>query len=386
MSKRPRVLFVLPSMDRNGAVDFIVDLAGAMASEQCEVEILFLNGAMRDTRLPKGPLVLTTALREESSLLRKIVPVRRIRDLLRSPILIGQLIRSIRRSDVVVLTWEMGFTLLLPSVASFIVRKPTVAIVQNNIQRSIVDYSHAIWKHILRWAYARARAVVCVTHDLKAVVEKVGVSEKKLFAIPNAVNVERVKALATQPAPSTLPTDSLPFIIGVGRLASQKGFDFLILAHAEVRKRGISHRLILVGDGCDKNALIELAVRHNVSDSVLFLGHLDNPYPAVIRSSACCLSSRFEGRPLVLSETALLGVPMIAANCLTGPREILADGEYGDLVKTESVDALSAAIERHLRDPQRLILKAKESAKNTDRVSIHACAKSYVTLIRKCLN
>ena len=77
---------------------------------------------------------------------------------------------------------------------------------------------------------------------------------------------------------------------------------------------------------------------------------------------------------------------MIAANCLTGPREILADGEYGDLVKTESVDALSAAIERHLRDPQRLILKAKESAKNTDRVSIHACAKSYVTLIRKCLN
>ena len=78
-------------------------------------------------------------------------------------------------------------------------------------------------------------------------------------------------------------------------------------------------------------------------------------------------------------------MPIIAADCLTGPREILADGLYGDLVEPESVEALTTAIEQHFRDPQRLIDKSQAAKEDSDRFSIQVCAKSYVSLIRQLL-
>ena len=385
MSSPIRVLFVLPSMGRTGAVDFIVDLAGAMASRECTVEILVLNGAERDTRRPKELVTVTTALRDESPYLRRAVPARRFRRAIRLPFLLNNLVRSVLRSDVVILTWEMGSALVLPGRVAYILRKPTVAIVQNNVQRSIADYGDATGQMVLRHVYARARAVVCVTDDLLVVVEEVGVRKSKLVAIPNAVDIERVRVLAKHRSPSALAPDDVPTVVGVGRLAPQKGFDLLIRAHAELMMRGVCHRLILIGNGPDKSDLMALAAEQGVGDSVLFPGYLANPYPAMVRSSVCCFPSRYEGRPLALAEAALLGVPMIAANCPTGPREILADGLYGELVETESVDALSAAIEKHLRDPQRLILKAKASEKESNRFSIQTCAQKYVALIHQIL-
>ena len=79
-------------------------------------------------------------------------------------------------------------------------------------------------------------------------------------------------------------------------------------------------------------------------------------------------------------------VPTIATDCPTGAREVLGDGLYGDLVKTESVEALSTAIERHLRDPQRLLLKAQASASESARFSIQNCAQSYTKLISQVLD
>jgi glycosyltransferase involved in cell wall biosynthesis len=151
-------------------------------------------------------------------------------------------------------------------------------------------------------------------------------------------------------------------------------------------KRGIKHRLVLIGYGPDKDKLAALAADLRVDDSTLFLGYQENPYSTMLRSSVYCLSSRFEGRPLTLAEAALLGVPMIATDCPTGPREILADGRYGDLVEPESVEALALAIEQHFRDPQRLNDKAQAAKRDSDQFSIHVCAKRYVSLIKQSLD
>jgi len=380
-----RALFVLPSFDRNGAVEFIVDLADAMACQSCEVEILVLSGATASARGPREPVTLSfangyTSARNTRSGFR--LQTQRAFHILS---MFKDMMRSVLRADIVILTWEYGRALLLPSIAAFILRKPTIAIVQNNVQRSIADYSSVGWQRVLRWAYARARAVVCISHDQIAMLHQIGVLESNLVTIPNGVDVERIRTLAKHPPPSILTVDDVPFVVGMGRLSSQKGFDILIRAHAEVLRRGIKHRLVLIGYGPDKDKLTALAAELDVGDSILFLGYQTNPYPAVLRSSVYCLSSRFEGRPLVLAEAALLGVPIIAADCPTGPREILADGLYGDLVEPESVEALTTAIEQHFRDPQRLIDKSQAAKKDSDQFSIQVCAKSYVSLIHQLL-
>ncbi|MGI9260603.1 MAG: glycosyltransferase, partial [Woeseiaceae bacterium] len=289
------------------------------------------------------------------------------------------------RADVVVLTWEYGRALLMPGIAAFILRKPTIAIVQNNVQRSIADYSSAGWRRVLRWAYRRADTVVCISDDQAPILREFGVSEDKLVTIPNGVNVERIRSLANAPPQVDLAVENSPFVVGMGRLSPQKGFDYLIRSHAEVLGRGTEHRLVLMGTGPDKGELQTLAADLAVSDSVIFLGYQKNPYSILLQASVYCLSSRFEGRPLVLAEAALLGVPMIATDCPTGPRELLADGQYGDLVEPESVDALANALQQHFRSPQRLIEKSQAAKADSDRFSIRRCAESYESLIRELL-
>ena len=386
MSCHFRALFVLPSLStRSGAVDFIVDLADAMACQSCEVEILALGGATVPARGPKEPVTVSIANGNTSTRNAKSRFRRQTQRAYHNLSKCKDVMRSVLRADIVILTWEYGLALLLPSIAAFILRKPTIAIVQNNVQRSIADYSSVGWQRVLRWAYARARAVVCISHDQIAMLHQIGVLESNLVTIPNGVDIERIRTLAKHPPPSVLIVDDVPFVVSMGRLSSQKGFDNLIRAHAEVLRRGIKHRLVLIGHGPEKGKLIALAAELDVDDSMLFLGYQTNPFPTLLRSSVYCLSSRFEGRPLVLYEAALLGVPIIAADCPTGPREILADGLYGDLVEPESVEALTTAIEQHFRDPQRLIDKSQAAKENSDQFSIQVCAKSYVSLIRQHL-
>ena len=374
MSVRHKILFVLPSFGRSGAVDFIVDLASEMAERDCEAELLVLTRSGRLNReLPKH-VTLTFAIGEVEGASHRA-------GLLKTPRRLLGLARAVRRSDLVMLTWEMGRALLWPSVLAWLMRKPTIAIVQNNVEKALADYRQHRWHGIVRWAYARALAVVCVSHDLVDEVAKVGIERDKLVAIPNAVNVDRIRSMASDRPPEAFDEDSSPTVVGVGRLSNQKGFDLLIRAHASVRRRGIRHRLMLIGHGPDKAALQALAQALDVADSVVFTGFLENPYPAIANAAACCLSSRYEGRSLVLSESALLGVPIIATDCPTGPREVLADGRYGELVEAESVPALSRALARHLKYPERLTAKAQLASLDASRYSIQTCASRYVSLI-----
>lgn len=369
-----RVLFIIPAFWRNGAVEFIVDLADELALLRMKIEIFTFNKAKAHSRLPQQPIKTSVALETSQFRRHQLLYV------------LIKLIWPAASSDIIVLTWENGPFIWIPSLVAYVLRKPTVAIVQNNIQRSLVDYAQcdekSFGRRALRWSYAQARAVVCVSEALIASVEQ-EVGRQNVTAIPNGIDVERIRKLGKFPPPSMLMADDQPIVLGLGRLAPQKGFDLLIRAHAAVLKRGIQHRLVLVGEGPEAQALLQLSAELGIAESVIFLGYLPEPYSALACASLFCLSSRYEGFPLVLMETAVLGVPVVAADCLTGPREILADGLYGDLVEPESVGALSSAIERHFRDPARLRGKAQASASQADRFSMRTCAQKYSRLLRQ---
>ena len=69
--------------------------------------------------------------------------------------------------------------------------------------------------------------------------------------------------------------------------------------------------------------------------------------------------SRWEGFGQTLAEALVVGTPVVAADCVSGPRLLLDDGARGDLVPVDDVAALADAIERHLRDPAVLRDKAE---------------------------
>ena len=91
-----------------------------------------------------------------------------------------------------------------------------------------------------------------------------------------------------------------------------------------------------------------LVRRLGIEDDVDLPGATSNPYAYMARSTAFVLSSRWEGLPTVLIEALSCGAPVIATDCPSGPRDILAGGRYGTLVPVGDVGALEHAIDAAL--------------------------------------
>jgi glycosyltransferase involved in cell wall biosynthesis len=134
-----------------------------------------------------------------------------------------------------------------------------------------------------------------------------------------------------------------PVILAVGRLATEKGFDVLIRAFARVREQRLA-KLMILGEGDQRPYLEALSRELGVEGDVCLAGYAENPYAYMSRAQMFVLASHYEGFGLVLVEALALKLPIISTDCESGPREILQDGLYGDLVPVGSVDSLAGAI------------------------------------------
>jgi len=94
-----------------------------------------------------------------------------------------------------------------------------------------------------------------------------------------------------------------------------------------------------------------LAEELDVRDRVHFLGEKENPFPEMSRADLFVLPSRSEGFPNVLLEAMALGRPVLAADCETGPDEVI-DGENGRLFPVEDHRALARHIQELAADEQ----------------------------------
>ncbi len=88
-------------------------------------------------------------------------------------------------------------------------------------------------------------------------------------------------------------------------------------------------RLIILGDGPERERLEALVHELGLQKPVQLLGFQENSYPFFLRSAVFVLSSRWEGMPTVLIEALALGIPVVSTRCPSGPEEILS-GEWGE--------------------------------------------------------
>lgn len=135
-----------------------------------------------------------------------------------------------------------------------------------------------------------------------------------------------------------------PLFVTAGRLVAQKDHETLLRALA-IHRRRIASRLIILGSGPLREALGKLAHDLGISDAVDFLGFQSNALPYFRRADAFVLSSRCEGFGNVLVEAMGCGTPVISSRCAHGPAEILAQGNFGLLVKPLDPAALAAAMD-----------------------------------------
>ncbi len=266
-----------------------------------------------------------------------------------------RLVQLARRASVVFVASEIGTSLLLGFAAARLTRRPFALLVQNRLSSSVDQWVQPALRGPTRWVHAHADLVMCVSEGLVAEVVANGLPADRAVVVGMGVDVDELLAAAQRPSPVAVEA---PYLVAVGRLGAQKGFDVLIRAHAAIRGQAPDHRLVIVGEGPDHDELVRSAHELGVADTVLFTGFLDDPQPLISRAAAFVLSSRYEGMGLVVLEALAHGVPVIATDCVTGPRMLLQDGALGDLVPVDDVDALAGALAAHLASPGRLRDKA----------------------------
>ncbi len=144
-----------------------------------------------------------------------------------------------------------------------------------------------------------------------------------------------------------------PYVLALGRMVPQKGFDVLLQAWKQVQPEGVD--LLLAGDGPDLDAYRDLAKKLGLTESagVHFLGRADRPKTASLFRGAMfvALPSRTdEGLPVVCAETMAAGKTMVGTS-VGGVPEAFIDGETGLIVERDNVEQFAAALKTMLDDP-----------------------------------
>ena len=202
-----------------------------------------------------------------------------------------------------------------------------------------------IWKLLRYILYPFASKVVSLSSE----AEK---CRKGLSLLWNCTSISNPR-LPTYIAKSR-KQDVIPFteksIISVGRLSREKGHDSLIHAFSMIAALHRDWNLLIVGDGPLRDHYANLVSDLGLTHRVFFTGTVANPQEYMIHSDIFVLPSRYEGYGMVLSEALACGLPCIAFDCPSGPRQILVNKFNGILVKKEQPYALAHSIHQLITD------------------------------------
>ena len=325
---RSRILAIIPTLSAGGA-ERVASVLTTEWARRHRVTLALFDASERD--YDSGGRIVDVAAPASNSLPGKAraVMVRTIR--------LMSLMRKERPGRIVSFQESANF----PAIAA--------AVVTGRLDRLYVSVRvdpaslTFMFRILIPWLYRLPAGVVAVSEGVKRGLESAGVPAAKTTFIPNPVATTGGRAVGREPAPPPLR-----FILGVGRLVRQKGFDRLLRAVHGLDRPDL--HLVILGKGEEHRALVELAHELGMDERVHFPGWIAD-VEAWYRHAECfVLSSRYEGWPNVLAEAMANGCPSASFDCRYGPGEIIENGKSGLLVADGDVEGLTKAIGRVLDD------------------------------------
>lgn len=202
-------------------------------------------------------------------------------------------------------------------------------------------------KKSARW-YKKFHKVVCVSRDVEKSFNGVYENEFDTEVIYNVIDDYSVRKKSDENVDDFSFDEKVPTIVSVGRLSTQKRFDRLIEAHKILLDEGFINKLLIIGEGNERENLEQIIKALGVQDTVTLLGFKSNPYPYIKKADLLACSSDYEGFSSFIAEGLILGKAIATTNC-TGMEELLGSSQYG-LITKGSAKALSEEIKKLLAD------------------------------------
>ena len=248
--------------------------------------------------------------------------------------------------------------------------------------RSYMDMGNP---HKIRLFSRMADRVLCCSKRIEQEIQE-NYRCTKATALYNPLNMEALRKKAEAESPDLPWKQPQNLIVSMGREDDVKGFWHLLKSFYLVQKKVKDAKLMIIGEGEFKEYKA-LAKKLGIEEEVFFAGLKKNPFPYLAAAKLYVLTSYYEGFPNALIEAMALGVPAVATDCMTGPREIFMEdytavhpkkealwADYGVLLPnmnpeknlqakeiTKEEEGLAEVMERMLTDSQ-LWVKYQEAA------------------------
>ena len=344
---RKKILFVLPNLTGGGAERVFTHLVNNLDRERFEPFLAL--GARRGAYLEFiNPDISIYDLKAERA--RNAIP----------PLL--KLVWKLKPSTVVS---TVGMNLagalskpLMPRGTRVVLREgnsPTAFLADVARQSPMrAEFYRKCYKYI----YKLADSIICQSDFMREDIERnLRVPSKKLHRIYNPIDFEQLDKLTAAPTEKFFNHSGVR-LITVGRLSYQKAYDLLLEAFAVVRKTNSTATLTFLGEGEDRQSLENLTEDLQLNGSVYFPGFQSNPYSYMKQADIFILSSRYEGFSNVIAESLACGTPVVATDCPSAVREVIAEGVNGWLAENENVASLAETINRAIKEKNNLNAEA----------------------------
>jgi glycosyltransferase involved in cell wall biosynthesis len=348
-----RLFVALPGTARGGAEDYALTISRAAAARGWEVTAALPFGPgtatlVQDFRAAVGEVVPIPAMDDDAEATRftKVRAAARLARVLRRP-----------RPDVVHVTlpWPTQGLALLAAAA--LLGLPTMVAFQLVPDGLVVSNR---WRLVYRLIRRRRQRWIAVSdHGRRLIGTLYGVDRNSIGLIHNGARASPARDMGSPEearrsvrAELGLSTRAL-VLLSVGRLDSQKGHADLVHAFAALRAQRGDVRLLIAGEGAERERLDQLVVRLRLGQDVRLLGYRFDAARLMNAADIFVFPSHFEGTPFALLEAMTHGLPVVAAQ-FGGADEIVEDGGSGVLVPIGNVQALAVAILGLLGDPERL--------------------------------
>ena len=331
-ASKKRIAVVLQDLAGGGAERVMLNLAKGFAAAGQEVQLVLVRhtGAYL-SRMPSGVQLVT------------LNSGRTIKS-------IGPLARYLRSQQLDAVISALPHVNIVAVLARALSNRQTTLIVTEHIHVSIDR--HRVRERLVRAAYRAipfvyrlADHIVAVSNgaadDLARVLR---VNRSRVQMIYNPVDIDEIVASSGEkPDHPWFVNGKHKILLGMGRLTEQKDFPTLIHAFKILRREG-DWKLIILGEGPDRERLTSLVEDAGLAEHVDLAGFRHDSYRFMAHATVFALSSLWEALPTVLIEALACGVPIVATDCPSGPREILDSGRYGTLVPVGNASALAAEI------------------------------------------
>lgn len=327
-----RIAFVVPTLDQSGAERQLTLLATGLPREQFEVLVIALN---------RGGC-FAKQLREAG------IPVRVLGKRFRfDPLTYVRLRAALRefRPDIVQsFLFAANSYVRLPGICP-----PNCRVV---VSERCVDTWKSGWQRRLdRVFIPRMKAMTANSESVAGFYESLGVPRSLISVIPNGTTVPEAAPDRTRVRRELKLADDERIVGFVGRLAPQKRLADLIWAFQLVHQMVDRVKLVLIGEGPDRDVLAELARNLGCRDKIVFAGHRSDAYSLMQGFDVFCLPSQFEGMSNSLMEAMSLGLCSVVSN-IGANLELIRHGDNGLVFPLGDGPQLARCLKQTLENPE----------------------------------